>query len=149
MFRWGGYYYAIARAGETFRSRDGLTAFEKGPDLFSGDPRYTVRHLALRLDGDDLSAYYSRIGDNPERIMVSHIRLTGDWRKWKPTAPETVLAPERDYEGSGLPAEASKSGLSRVPVHQLRDPAIFRDGRKTYLLYSVAGESGIGLAELQ
>ena len=34
-------------------------------------------------------------------------------------------------------------------MHELRDPAIFRDGAKTYLLYSVAGESGIAIAELK
>ncbi|MCX6623329.1 MAG: hypothetical protein NTY38_20135 [Acidobacteria bacterium] len=149
VFQWGGYYYAIARAGETFRSRDGLTPFEKGPTLFSADPKYTARHFALKLDGDDLSAYYSRIGDSPEHIMISHIRLTEDWQKWKPASPEAVLAPERDYEGSALPVEASKSGRSKVPVHQLRDPAIYREGRKTYFLYSVAGESGIGLAQFR
>ena len=33
-------------------------------------------------------------------------------------------------------------------VRQLRDPAIFREDRKTYLLYSVAGESGLAIAEL-
>jgi hypothetical protein len=33
-------------------------------------------------------------------------------------------------------------------VNQLRDPAIFREGDRTFLLYAVAGESGIGIAEL-
>jgi hypothetical protein len=34
------------------------------------------------------------------------------------------------------------------PVCQLRDPAIFREGDRTYLLYTVAGERGIAMAEL-
>jgi hypothetical protein len=34
------------------------------------------------------------------------------------------------------------------PVRQLRDPAIFTEDGRTYLLYSVAGESGIAIAEL-
>jgi hypothetical protein len=34
-------------------------------------------------------------------------------------------------------------------VRQLRDPAIFREDGKTYLLYSIAGESGIAVAELR
>jgi hypothetical protein len=30
----------------------------------------------------------------------------------------------------------------------LRDPGIFVEGGKTYLLYSIAGESGIAIGEL-
>jgi hypothetical protein len=33
-------------------------------------------------------------------------------------------------------------------VHQLRDPAVYEEDGRTYLLYSVAGESGIAMAEL-
>jgi hypothetical protein len=33
-------------------------------------------------------------------------------------------------------------------VRQLRDPGLFASNGHTYLLYSVAGESGLGLAEL-
>jgi len=35
------------------------------------------------------------------------------------------------------------------PVRQLRDPGIYRENGKTYLLYSVAGENGIAIAELK
>ena len=34
-------------------------------------------------------------------------------------------------------------------MNQLRDPAIFEEGGRTYLLYAVAGEEGIALAELE
>ena len=33
-------------------------------------------------------------------------------------------------------------------VNQLRDPAIFEDNGRVYLLYAVAGESGIAIAEV-
>jgi hypothetical protein len=33
-------------------------------------------------------------------------------------------------------------------VNQLRDPAIFEEDGRTYLLYAVAGESGIAIAEI-
>jgi len=33
-------------------------------------------------------------------------------------------------------------------VRQLRDPALLETDGRTYLLYSVAGESGIAIAEL-
>jgi hypothetical protein len=35
------------------------------------------------------------------------------------------------------------------PVNQLRDPAIFEDSGKIYLLYTVAGEQGIAIGELR
>lgn len=39
-------------------------------------------------------------------------------------------------------------GLATRPVRQLRDPAIYTEGNRHYLLYSVAGESGIAIASL-
>ena len=33
-------------------------------------------------------------------------------------------------------------------VQQFRDPCIFEEDGKTYLLYSIAGEMGIALAEV-
>jgi hypothetical protein len=33
-------------------------------------------------------------------------------------------------------------------VNQLRDPALYLEDDRTFLLYVVAGESGIGLAEI-
>jgi hypothetical protein len=100
-------------------------------------------------DGGTLTVFYSRIGDKPERILMSKIELTPDWKSWQATEPVTVLAPELDYEGAALPLEDSKSGDAPGRVRQLRDPAIFREGGRTYLLYSVAGESGIAIAELK
>jgi hypothetical protein len=34
-------------------------------------------------------------------------------------------------------------------VNQLRDPAIFEEDGRIYLLYSIAGEAGIGIAEIE
>jgi hypothetical protein len=60
-----------------------------------------------------------------------------------------VLEPEMAWEGGDLPLEPSREGIVRGPVRQLRDPAIFREGARIWLLYSVAGESGIAIAELE
>jgi len=62
--------------------------------------------------------------------------------------PIVVLEPELDYEGWGLSLLPSVRGLAHEPVCQLRDPAVFEEANRTYLLYSVAGENGIALAEL-
>ncbi len=59
-----------------------------------------------------------------------------------------VLEPELAYEGADLPLEPCTGGLVKGRVRQLRDPAIYRAAANTYLLYSVAGERGIAIAEL-
>lgn len=148
VFFWNGYYYSIARAGVFSRSRDGESPFEEGPTLFNENPNVTLRHAAVDLRGNRLAVYYSRIGDAPERILVSYIDLTPDWKHWKASPPVTVLAPEKDWEGADQPIEVSKIDLAPGKVRQLRDPAIFRENGQTYLLYSVAGESGIAIAKL-
>jgi len=148
VFQWQGYYYAIARGGLLFRSRDGTSRFEAGPRLFSKqDP--LLRHAAVRVQGDVLSVYYSRIGDRPERILVAEVKLTSDWRNWEPSAPRTVLEPEVKYEGTDLPLAESESGDIHVRARQLRDPAIFEEAGRLYLVYSIAGESGLGIAEIR
>jgi hypothetical protein len=144
VFGWDDYHYALAMPGVFYRSRDGLHDFERGPSRFTRD----MRHSALRLDGSTLSVFYTDVGDSPERILLSTIELRGDWHGWTPSAPVVVLEPELDYEGAGLPRVPSVRGLAAEPVCQLRDPAIFREDDRTYLLYSVAGERGIAIAEV-
>jgi hypothetical protein len=43
-------------------------------------------------------------------------------------------SPTLDYEGGHLPLKPSEFSLAPEPVRQLRDPAIFREGARTYLL---------------
>ena len=88
-------------------------------------------------EGDLLKVYYSRIGDRPERILVSETHLAPDWRAWRASPPVDVLSPERDYEGHTLPLEVSAADEAPDRVRQLRDPGIFSEGRRTYLVYSV------------
>lgn len=143
-FQWGGYTYALSMPGIMNRSRDGFRGFERGPTLYSPD----MRHTALKLDGDTLSVFYSNAHDCPERILLSTITLTPNWMDWRPTEPVTVLEPEMDYEGVDLALVPSERGWAPQPVRQVRDPAIYRESDKTYLLYTVAGEHGIAIAEI-
>jgi hypothetical protein len=143
-FAWNGATYALAMPGIFYRSIDGLSNFEQGPTLFSNN----MRHSALKLDGDVLSVFYTDVGDAPESILVSTIELTPDWRDWCQGSPTKLLSPETDFEGADCANEPSVRGLVHGRVNQLRDPAIYREGKRTYLLYSVAGESGIAIAEL-
>jgi hypothetical protein len=149
VFRHGGYYYTIVRAGQLLRSRDMRSTFEPGPTAIPADSGRILRHAAVDLDGEVIRVYYSRIGDRPERILLSEVRMSGDWSGWQGSEPVTVLGPEKDYEGVDRPLEVSRPDEAPGRVRQLRDPAIFREGGKTYLLYSIAGESGLGIAELR
>jgi hypothetical protein len=150
VFQFTGYYYAVSRLGIFWRSKDGITAFEKGPNPFDKIqlPQSTLRHAALKLSGNTLWVYYSRIGDSPERILLSKIDLSVDWQNWTPSEPTVVALPEETYEGADLPLTVSNQGAAKTRLRELRDPAIFEDNGKTYLLYSVAGESGIAIGEL-
>ena len=60
-----------------------------------------------------------------------------------------MLRPEFDWEGAQAPLAPSVRSVAYGKVNQLRDPAIFVEDGRTYLLYAVAGESGIAIAELR
>ena len=143
-----GYHYALAKyrndGGIIYRSPDGLTDFEAGPRIL---PR--VRHKALWEHDGKLYVFFSRGGDTPEHIMVSRIEnLDDDWEEWRFTEPQTVLKPEKDYEGVDEPIETSSFGATYDFVHELRDPAIYEEDGRVYMLYSTAGEWAIAIAEL-
>ena len=144
VFRHEGFVYALAMPGVLYRSRDGLTGFEEGPQLFNPN----MRHSAVLKRGDRLSVFWTQRTAAPERVLLSTIDLRGDWTGWMESAPVEVLRPERPWEGADLPVEPSRGGSIDVPVNQLRDPTIFEEDGRVYLLYAVAGERGIGLAEV-
>lgn len=144
VFRWQGAFYALGMPGVFYRSADGLHNFTPGPVLFSEN----MRHSAVALDGHILTVYYSNAGDCPERILKAQIDLRPDWLSWQASAPQEVLAPEMDYEGASQPHLPSERGWAPEPAWQLRDPCIFREAGRKYLLYAVAGEQGIAIAEI-
>lgn len=147
IFRYSGYWYALAMPGRLFRSKDGLTLFEAGSQLFPANP--TQVHSAVLVKGDTLHVFYTRSGDTPERILYSKVALSKDWENWKPSAPQECLSPETEWEGAKLPLSAGRIGALDTPIHALRDPALFQEDGKTYLLYAIAGESGIAIAEIK
>jgi hypothetical protein len=136
--------YAMAMPGIFYRSHDGFHDFETGPTLF--DPR--MRHAALLKRGNVLSVFWTQVGDVPERILLSQIDLSEDWSRWKDSEPVEVLRPEFPWEGANAPLVPSVRSTAYGRVNQLRDPAILEDEGRVYLFYAVAGESGIGLAEV-
>jgi len=149
VFKWKDYHYAIARNSKFSRSKDGIAEFKEGPNVFNKvqNPS-TLRHAAVKIKDDTLYTFYSRVGDAPERVLLSKIKLTDDWNSWTPTPPVTIVEPEKEYEGGKLPITPSAAGLYYGLVRQLRDPAIFEENNKWYLLYTVAGENAIGIGEI-
>ena len=143
-FEYGGYTYALAMPGHFYRAQGSLTEFEEGPVLFNKN----MRHNAVLVRGDELFVFWTQVGDAPERILLSRIDLTRPWLDWSASDPVEVLRGEREWEGANEPVEPSRRSVAYGRVNQLRDPAIFVEEGRTYLLYAVAGESGIGIAEL-
>ena len=144
-FPHAGRTYALAMPGVISRSADGLSGFTEGPTLFN--PR--MRHAALLQRGTTLHVFWTQVGDAPESILHSTIDLSPDWMAWRDTPASTVLRPEHPWEGADAPSVPSIRSTAYGHVNQLRDPAIFEEAGRTFLLYAVAGESGIAIAEIE
>ncbi len=144
VFKWNKCMYAMSMPGQFYRSADGLSQFEQGPLLFNAH----MRHAALLVRGTTLYVFWTRVGDAPECILLSTIDLNTDWMHWQASKPIELLHPEKDWEGANAPLEPSIRSTAYGHVNQLRDPAIYTENERVFLLYAVAGESGIALAEV-
>lgn len=145
MFPHEGLTYAMAMPGQFYRSKDLLGGFTEGPRLFNPN----MRHAALLKRGNMLYVFWTQRNSAPEAILLSTIDLSGDWMKWSASDPVEVLRPERPWEGADAPVVPSVASTAYGHVNQLRDPAIYEEDGRIYLLYAVAGESGIAIAEVQ
>jgi hypothetical protein len=141
-----GQWYSMAMPGIFSRSPDGLSNFEaSGLRLFPD----IMRHCALLKRGDTLYVFWTQKGDTPEHILLTTVDMSGDWSTWSASETVSVLRPKEDWEGAGRPSVTSVGDAINVRVNQLRDPAIFEEDGRVYLLYAVAGESGIAIAEIE
>ena len=148
VFKWRGRYYAVAKldnegSGELYEADQAL-----GPFLSLGPFISRMRHAAVLRCESKLYVFYTRVGDSPERILVTRVDLNKPAREWSPDPPREVLAPQLDYEGAQEPVTQSVYGGSYEPEKALRDPYVFRDKDRLYLYYSIAGEQGIAGATL-
>jgi len=145
VFNHEDYTYGMAMPGQFYRSKDGMLDFEEGPLLFNRN----MRHAALLKRENTLHVFWTQVGDVPERILVSTIDLSVDWNNWQETEGVEILRPEYPWEGADASLEPSIRSVAYGHVNQLRDPAIFEEDGHIYLLYAVAGESGIAIAEVE
>ncbi len=139
-----GQRYCLTMPGNFWKLGPGLADAEPGPQLFDAN----MRHSAVVVRGDILHVLYTIVGDAPERIVHSQIDVSRPWAQWANTEPTEVLRPELDWEGADQPCVPSLRSVAPGRVNQLRDPALFHEHGRDYLLYAIAGESGIALAEI-
>ena len=144
VFQNAAWSYALAMPGQLYRSRDGLRGFEPGPILFN----LNMRHSALFIRDNALQVFWTEVGHTPEAILHSTIDLSSEWTDWKESDPVEILRPEFNWEGCDAPLTPSVRSTAYGRVNQLRDPAVYVENEMIYLLYAVAGESGIAIAQL-
>jgi hypothetical protein len=140
-------HYFLAAAGILYRSDELLGDYQpRQKSLFGTDSR----HSAVLLQDDQLTVVWSRVGDAPERLLVSTVSLSSsDWDDWVPTYPAELMRAEQAWEGSELPVQSSLRGETNEPTNDLRDPELFVDADgQIYLLYVASGEQSIGIVGL-
>lgn len=143
-----GRWLAMSMPGIVYSTTD-LRRWDAGPMLSDRN----FRHCAVLLRGSTLHVIWTRVGDAPEHLLHSTIDVGDDWTTegmagWRLSEPTSLLTPEQQWEGADLSIEPSVRGQVTERVHQLRDPAILADEGRLWLLYGIAGESGIALAEI-
>lgn len=145
VFSHGGQAYGLAMPGMMYRASTTTSGFEEGPLLFNPH----MRHAAVLVRGDLAYVFWTQVGDTPERVLLSTIDLSVDWMDWRESDPVEVLRPEREWEGADAPLEPSVRSVAYGVVNQLRDPAIFEEDGRIYLVYAIGGEAGLGIAEIE
>ena len=136
--------FAMSMPGIFYEKKGGIENFEIVCRLFDDN----MRHAALLVHIDTLLVFFTKVGDTPERILLSTIDLKEDPKNWEVSEPREILRPEINWEGGDLPLQPSSRSAINIPVNQVRDPAIFNENGKVFLLYSVRGENGIAIADL-
>ncbi len=178
VFRHGGVWYALDGSGALHRAKELGAPFQLvgqviGQDILDaldpwlrgepgaerperrpkiGDGRYDIRHVGTDLHDGRLYVYFSCLSHRPERIIATEVELSGPPETWRARGVFEVLQPERPWEGADLPLAYSRGGSTIKygynRVRELRDPGVYREGDEAWLLYSTAGEYGLGLAKL-
>ncbi|MEZ5492638.1 MAG: hypothetical protein R3F50_20335 [Gammaproteobacteria bacterium] len=148
VWNYKGVHFALAknyRSGwsQLYTSLDGGISFKPGRKLLR-----RARHTAVMVIDDNLLIFFSRVGDCPERILLTSIDMRKAIDSWQPSRPIEVLRPNDANEGIDCPMQPSLHG-AQTNVCQLRDPCVFSDSGRIFLFYSIRGEVGISGVELR
>ena len=142
-FSYEGENYGISMPGIIYKNSGDIDDFS----IINQVMEENTRHSAVSVYGDKLLIFFTRKGDKPERILLTTIDLGLDPELWSTSKPIEILKPEKEWEGSTLPLYKSVESAINIPVNQLRDPAVYSENGRNYLLYSLRGENGIGIVE--
>lgn len=110
-----------------------------------------VRHTGVRVVGDELQVFYSRRGEEGERIQMSTIDMSADdWEDWDASYPPIeLMAANPGWEGGQYELLNSETSNAPENVNQMRDPDVFEDtDGKLYIVYTGQGEDALGIARL-
>ena len=143
-FEYKNKFYGISMPGVFYEEVDSIDNFKEIKTLFDGN----MRHSSVLVIGDTLYIFFTKVGDIPEKILLSKINLNQKSYKWAPSEPIEITRPEFDWEGANLPLQKSARSSINMPVNQLRDPFIFKEKENVYMFYAVKGESGIAISKL-
>lgn len=151
---WNGGWVGISRGGTLYLSKSSIFDLKKIEKQiyhkrnYFGNADGDIRHAALQIIENFLYIFYTRIGDAPESILCNIINLKINPENWKISDTLVISKPTEIWEGSTLELKKSKPGLAAQKENALRDPAILYYMNKTFMFYSVAGESGIAVQEI-
>lgn len=157
MFEYHGITYGIAKDGndggilyQGLSKKDNINninAYVQFQPIMKFLPK--MRHCSTMVEDNILYVFYSNVGDSPEHIRLLKIELSDTIETWNIISDEMILKPIHEWEGSHIQPNPSDFGAAQVPVCELRDPYIFKNDEKYYLFYTVMGEAGISMAELE
>ncbi len=137
-------YLGMVMPGILYRLRHARGPFSSGQRLFTEN----ARHHALLANRDRMFVFWTEVGEAPEHIKVSVIEQITNEDAIEVKHLASILKPEFEWEGTTAPNEPSVRSVAYGCVNQLRDPCIFVEDGRIYLLYAGGGESAIGVAEL-
>lgn len=148
VFKMGATWWAIAKVrggpgGVLLRAKQPEGPFHGGPKILPG-----MRHATVMVIGNLAHVVFSRIGDEPERLLRTEFDPRKRWIDTSDTSPVDVLWSQNKYEGTDMPMSRSEVGEATERVRALRDPYVFSENGEHFLFYSIAGESGIAMARI-
>jgi len=152
-FQWRGRWYATHLWGEmgifeTLSTTPKIFPHTTLPYQITGAPHAKIRHGHICRVVEHMHFVFSRIGDAPECILHCPIELSDNPQDWRFGPVSTLLSPNEAWEGFGKVPVKSAEGSARGWIPELRDPCLFYDEGRLWLLYSGGGERGIGVAEM-
>ncbi len=148
--------YAITKGGNLYQNKGdfvsddwislgNIDSGKSNEEVMHNEPG-SIRHVAIIKYGNEIFVFYTRIGDAPERIYASHLLMVNHLPRL--INEIEILRPLYKFEGSECCLEESSSGPSLGFENAVRDPYVFEEEGRYYLFYTIGGESGIAVCEI-